>query len=147
MMEEKKKKKSSSRTGNQYQDWCVGILKEWFPKAAIHNQKATAKFLPYLQKWVSQRNDILGCIDIVIIDRDNAPGFIQCTCHKSFTEKFKELEKIPWPLEHVSVQVWMKRAPGRTEIRSLVNNPMAGLTLMTLGEIRKRIFCPTKDDG
>jgi len=142
MTEKTKKRKSSSRTGNQYQDWCVEILKEWYPRAVIHNQKATSKFLPYLERWVSQRNDILGCIDIVIIDHDNLPGFIQCTCHKSFAEKFKELEKVPWPLDHVAVQVWMKRAPGRTEIRSLEKDPVAGLTLKKLGEIRMRKFYP-----
>ena len=134
-------------TGNDYQDWCAGIVKEWFPDAVYHNQKAQAKFLPYIQKWVSTRNDILGCIDILVIAPNTPPLFIQCTMHKSFTEKFKELEKVPWPLDHVSVQVWMKRAPGRTEIRSLVNDPVAGLTLKKLGEIRKRVFYPEAPGG
>lgn len=134
-------------TGNDYQDWCVKILEKWFPGAVIHNQKAAAKFLPYLNRWVSHRNDILGCIDIVIIAPGEVPGFIQCTMHKSFTEKFKELEKVPWPLDHVTVQVWMRRGPGRTEIRSLVKDPVAGLTLKKLGEIRKRVFYPEAPDG
>jgi hypothetical protein len=129
--------KSTSKTGNQYQDWCAKMLMQLYPGCAIHNQKSVARFLPSVQRWVSQRNDILGCIDIICIVPGLKPLFIQCTAHKSFTEKLKELAKVPWPLHYVDVQVWMKRAPGRTEIRQLADDGEE-FELHPAGEIKNR---------
>ena len=135
-------KKSTSKTGNQYQDWCVKMLEDMYPGCAIHNQKSVARFMPSIGRWISQRNDILGCIDIICIAPIQRPLLIQCTAHKSFTEKLKALEKIPWSLQYCDVQVWMKRAPGRTEIRQLCR--CGGLEfqweLKPYGEIKNRKF-------
>jgi len=140
-------KKSTAKTGNDYQTWCEGMLKEMYPGCAIHNQRAVGKFIPSIGRWISQRNDILGCVDIIVIAPVQRPLFIQCTAHKSFTEKLKELGKIPWSLQYCDVQVWMKRAPGRTEIRYLKLEGMEYI-LAPYGEINSRKFTPcSKKNG
>ena len=132
-----KTKKSTAKTGNDYQTWCAKMLEEMYPGSSIHNQRAVGKFIPSIGRWISQRNDLLGCIDILVIVPGRPPLLIQCTAHKSFAEKLNELVKIPWSLNYCEVQVWMKRAPGRTEIRAL-ESVGATYILVPLGEIRRR---------
>lgn len=113
------------------------MLQELYPGCAIHNQKSVARFMPTIGRWISQRNDILGCIDIICISPIDKPLFIQCTAHKSFTEKLKDISKVPWDLFHTDVEIWMKREPGRTEIRRLVKVNGEWM-LKEIGEIIKR---------
>ena len=113
---------SKSQKGNQFQDWCAKWLAKQYPDAVIHNQKAVAKTIKMrdpktgqlVDRWVSQRNDLFGCIDIAMIAGTRIL-FIQCTMDTGVGRKLAELKKVPWPL-YVGVEVWVKREPGRVDV-------------------------------
>jgi hypothetical protein len=127
---------SKSQKGNQFQDWCAAWILKSYPGSVVHNQKAVAKTIKMrdpktgqlVDRWVSQRNDILGCIDILWIAPYGRITFIQCTMDSGVGRKLAELKKIPWDLGICHVEVWVKREPGRVDI-------MAYRSDKTLGKI------------
>lgn len=114
--------KSKSQKGNDFQDWCSALILELFPAASVHNQKSVAKAIPIKDpktgkievRWVSQRNDIFGCIDLIVMRRT---GFtwIQCTMDRGIGRKLNDLATVPWP-DNADVQLWVKRGPGLVDI-------------------------------
>jgi hypothetical protein len=101
-----------------------------FPGAILHNQKAVAKQIPIRgeMRWISQRNDIFGCIDIIALIPDgytlpvpfrSQALFIQCTMSDNITGKERELKAIDWPLSICDVQIWQKMDAGRVRILGL----------------------------
>jgi hypothetical protein len=114
--------KSKSAKGNDFQDWCAALLLELFPGSAIHNQKAVAKAIPIKDpktgkievRWVSQRNDIFGCIDLIWIHGESVT-WIQCTMDQGVTRKAKDLGTVAWP-DSANVELWVKRGPGKVSI-------------------------------
>ncbi|TKJ46672.1 hypothetical protein CEE34_07690 [Candidatus Aerophobetes bacterium Ae_b3a] len=77
----------------------------------MHNQKTAARAIKVggQVKWISERNDILGCIDIISVKGNSKPLFIQCTLHTGVKKRLKELAQCEWPFEYVSIQLWQKR--------------------------------------
>lgn len=108
---------SNRAKGNNFQVQIVKYLEKqgWH----CHNQVAMAKWLPFRQMWVSTRNDILGCIDVLAVRPDAPPLFIQATMHTGVGKKLADLRSVPWPYDRVDVQLWIKRGPRRVTIMAV----------------------------
>lgn len=125
---------SKSQKGNQFQDWCAAWILKTTPGSVVHNQKAVAKTIKIRNpntgqledRWVSQRNDILGCIDVLWIDPAGRITFVQCTMDTGVGRKLAELKKIPWNLGVCHVEVWVKREPGRVDIMQYQSDKKLG---------------------
>ena len=119
--------------GNQFQDWIQVWLEErgW----CVHNQKSVAKQVRTNRGmiWVSKRNDIFGCIDLVAVNGDECL-FIQATMDQGKGRKLNDLLPIAWPRK-CSVQVWIDRGKRRVTVFEL-----SGEELINIGEINKRQF-------
>ena len=138
---------SKSQKGNQFQDWVAKWLAKQYPDAVIHNQKSVAKTIKMrdpktgqlVDRWVSQRNDLFGCIDIAMIAGTRIL-FIQCTMDTGVGRKLTELRKVPWPL-FVGVEVWVKREPGRVDIlKYMAEKTLLKIATITRGKIAYEAF-------
>jgi len=124
------KKKSTRRKGNEFQNWCEKWIKDHHPDASIHNQKTAAKLIKVRDKktgelkdvWVSQRNDIFGCIDLIVILPFHKPVYIQATEHSAVTKREKEMQKVPWNFNFCKVELWQKKKPGEIHIKKLTDD-------------------------
>lgn len=117
--------KSKRQSGNLFQDWIAKWIKKQFPLAEVHNQKTVAKLIKVRDKktgqlkdiWISQRNDILGCVDLIVIIPSKQTLFIQATLHTGVAKRVKQLAKVPWDFEHCTIQLWQKKKPGEIHIK------------------------------
>lgn len=77
---------------------------------SVHNQKSVAKQImtPRGPIWVSQRNDILGCIDIIAIKENKKPKFIQVTADTNIKRKLDKLLQVKWS-KFCEIEVWRYR--------------------------------------
>lgn len=126
--------------GLKFQKWVKDWLKElgW----TVHNQKPVGRMLKIKDKktkkiktiYVSQRNDILGCIDLVAKKENKPTLWIQATLHTGVGEKKKALQTVPWGKEDM-VQVWVKREDGHVDIFMLGCD-----SLHLIGKIIRRKF-------
>ena len=100
---------NTRQKGNAFQDWC----KVWLEEAGytVHNQKTVARQFKKAggSFWVSQRNDIFGCIDVIAMRKDEKPLYVQCTMDTGVRKRLDELSKPLWPFEYVEVQLWQKK--------------------------------------
>lgn len=130
--------------GNRFQDWVESWVLKTFPGAAIHNQKTSSKKIVYRDKktgqlkeqWISTRNDIFGCIDLIcILPNSDKTNYIQATEHTGVTKRVKEMEKVPWHFNTMNVYLFQKRERGRVSVKQLqkINNE---LKLIPIGEIK-----------
>jgi len=67
------------------------------------------------QKWVSGRNDIFGCIDLIAKREDRGTVWIQATMDSHLERREKELERVPWVVGEV-VLIFLKRKTGTVDI-------------------------------
>jgi len=129
-------------SGAAFQRWCKKWLEEYFPGIVVHNQTMNHVAIGP-GKWISQANDILGCIDLVAIHRDQKPLFIQVTMDQHVGRKLKDLIEVPWNLEHTAIQLWIKRSPTRVTIMELRREPVMGrpgVGLFPVAEIVRRKY-------
>jgi len=140
---------SKSQKGNQFQDWCAAWILKNSPGSIVHNQKAVAKIIKMrdsktgqlVDRWVSQRNDILGCVDIVWIWSTGCLVFIQATMDSGVGRKLTELKKIPWDVSMYGVEVWVKREPGRIDIlKYTAEKTLLKIATITRGKIAYEAF-------
>ena len=126
---------SKRATGNVFEKWCESWILKNVPGSVVHRQVSVASRIKVGAReiWVSKRNDIFGCIDLIAISPHIKPTFIQCTCDSSIGRKFKELVAIPWSLRHSDVNVWQKMAGRRVVVWSLNETR----TFEKFSEIRK----------
>jgi hypothetical protein len=119
---------SKRQKGNQFQDWIANWFKKTCPECAVHNQKTVARMVKVRDKktwelkdiWVSQRNDIFGCVDLIVVCPGSGVRFIQATLDTSVTKRQKELMVIPWTFGHCSVELWQKKKAGEVHIKVMV---------------------------
>jgi len=120
--------KSTRAKGTAFQAWCSAWILKEFPDAAVHNFKSVAKKITRvdpktLQKkefWVSQDQDLWNCIDLACyLPHCPKPIFIQATSHTGVDKRIQEMEHVPWDFDHVTVQLWQKKEPGRVVIQQL----------------------------
>jgi hypothetical protein len=107
------------RLGNVLQNKVEQILtKQGY---IVHNQKPVAKPIPTGRGliWVSQRNDIFGCIDIIAMHPSKKIKFIQVTADTGVKRKGNELDKINWNKRHAEIELWRYTGKGRWIIYEL----------------------------
>lgn len=56
--------------------------------------------------WISQSNDVFGCIDLVAKKRGARTRWIQVTAHSGIGQKRREIEEVPWDPLFDSVEIW-----------------------------------------
>jgi len=113
--------------GNAFQDWIAAWLVENRPGAVIHNQKTVSKLVKIPDKrtgllrdtWVSARNDIFGCVDLIVCAPGEPMCFIQATMDNHIGKRQKELLTVPWPWDCCSVELWLKRKVGEIHIKRM----------------------------
>jgi hypothetical protein len=135
--------------GHAFQDWIEVWLVEHFSNVCVHNQKSVANKIPIRDKvtglmkevWVSRRNDILGCIDLLAIFPDKKPLFIQATLDSGMGKKLQDLLQVKWPLQFCTVQVWVKREDGVITIKNFT-----GDKLIDKGQIVRRKYYELKEE-
>lgn len=131
--------KSRTQSGKDFQKWCETLILEAHPGSVVHNQIPVARAIPIKDprtgkvevRWVSSRNDIFGCIDLVWMHGQGIT-WIQCTMDRGIGRKAKELGTVPWP-DSADVQLWVKRGPGMVDIFRYW-----GGGLVIIGRIAKR---------
>jgi len=136
--------------GNAFQDWIEDWIIDNFPGASVHNQKTVANKLTLRDKytgemkevWVSKRNDILGCIDLLAIIPGKKPLFIQATLDSGVGRKLQDLVAVRWPLEYCREQLWLKREDGVIIIKKFT-----GDALLDIGQIVRRKYYRLEEGG
>ena len=93
--------------------------------------------------WASRSNDIFGCVDLIAVVPDSKLAFIQCSLHEKVEDRLQDFLKVPWPLAHCSVQLWIKRPSGVTVVKGLLKLSDDRLTLADLFTIKRRKLCLT----
>lgn len=137
-----KKIKSKRQAGNEFQDWIEKWIKKGIPIAEVHNQKTVSQLIKVRDKktgqlkdiWVSKRNDILGCIDLIVMIPNKAPCFIQATLDTGVTKRAKELAKVPWDFRYCIVQLWMKKKPGEIHIKQFDGDELKDIARIIRGK-------------
>ena len=56
--------------------------------------------------WISQSNDVFGCIDLVAKKKGERTRWIQVTADSGIGRKRDEILGIPWNTDHDSVEIW-----------------------------------------
>jgi hypothetical protein len=56
--------------------------------------------------WISQSNDVFGCIDLVAKKVGQRTRWIQVTADSGIGRKRKEMDEVPWDPQHDSVEIW-----------------------------------------
>uniref|UniRef100_A0A6M3JYA2 Holliday junction resolvase n=1 Tax=viral metagenome TaxID=1070528 RepID=A0A6M3JYA2_9ZZZZ len=124
--------------GAELQRKAKAILEEW--GYCVHNQTTLAHKIKNKEGrefWVSKRNDIFGCIDLVAIhpEKDNIL-FIQVTAHTGVGMKLKELAKVPWN-KACRVELWLYKGQGRWVLKELRRGIRGGAKLGDYAEIQR----------
>jgi hypothetical protein len=134
---------NNRQRGMAFQRWICDWFLEKFPTASVHNQVTVANKIPVRDKktgemkevWISKRNDILGCIDVIIIIPNHKPIFIQATLDSGVTKKLQDLVQVPWSFEHCIVQLWQKREDSSVVVKKLKDGE-----LKEVGKIIRRKY-------
>jgi len=125
-------KKSTRKKGLDFQDWIKRFLEErdWI----VHNQKPMGKLIK--GNYISQRNDIFGCVDLIAKKEEKPTIWIQATLNPNLEKRLKEFLQLGniWNSEDL-VQVWIKRKSGLVDIFQLF-----GTELLPIGKIIRRKF-------
>jgi hypothetical protein len=56
--------------------------------------------------WISQSNDVFGCIDLVAKKLGERTRWIQVTADSGIGRKRKEMDEVPWDPQFDSVEIW-----------------------------------------
>ena len=56
--------------------------------------------------YISQSNDVFGCIDLVAKRRGTRTRWIQVTAHSGIGKKKADLHEVPWDPQFDSVEIW-----------------------------------------
>jgi hypothetical protein len=110
---------SKRAKGSAFERWVEAWLIKNDPSCTVHRQTTCSKWLPLKKIFISTRNDILGCIDLIYVSPIGI-RMIQATCHTGVGKKFADLRAVTWPWELfrdiISVELWVKRGPRRVTI-------------------------------
>lgn len=56
--------------------------------------------------YISQSNDVFGCIDLVAKKKGERTRWIQVTAHSGIGQKKQDLSEVPWDTLFDSVEIW-----------------------------------------
>jgi len=123
--------------------------------------KRKDRFLISQNFWISTDQDLWNCIDLACYLRQcSKPIFIQVTAHTGVDKRIQEMSHVPWDFDHVIVQLWQKRKPGRIVVQQLRGKRMLAVPLdrseppmvieaqhskyefHKIGEIKRGKYCP-----
>ena len=97
------------KKGLQLQNWIAKYLEEngWI----VHNQKPVSKMLTTEKGniWISQRNDIFGCIDIIAKKKEEKTLWILATHDVNLERRVEKLKEIGWDYNVDCVELWQKK--------------------------------------
>jgi len=97
-----RKRANSSKKGQQVELLAIKLLEAEGYK--VHRCIRTgAKRGPF---WVSQSNDVFGCIDLVGKKKGERTRWLQVTAHSGIGQKKKEIYEVPWDPLFDSVEIW-----------------------------------------
>ncbi len=97
-----RKRANSSKKGQQVELLAIKLLEAEGYK--VHRCIRTgAKRGPF---WVSQSNDVFGCIDLVGKKKGERTRWVQVTAHSGIGQKKKEIFEVPWDPLYDSVEIW-----------------------------------------
>jgi hypothetical protein len=110
--------KNKRARDNRFQDWICAWLgaRGW----QTHNQKPASRMIRVKGGrlvWVSKRQDIFGCIDIIALRPEEKPLYIQATLDAHVGRKLNDIKAVRWPLEYLRVQLWMKMRRDTISVR------------------------------
>lgn len=127
--------------GNICQNKAAEFLTKWGYQ--VHNQKSVASMIRTSRGmiWVSKRNDILGCIDLIAIKSDEPTRFIQVTAHTGMGEKLKKLGTVKWNFAYSSVEVWRYVDKGRWVLMEYT-----GEALEKFAEIKRGVLMTIQEE-
>jgi len=57
-------------------------------------------------RYISQSNDVFGCIDLVAKKRGERTRWVQVTAHSGIGQKKEDLAEVPWDPLFDSVEIW-----------------------------------------
>lgn len=109
--------KSKRQSGLDFQRWIKAWLEErnWL----VHNQVPIGRMIVVKGKkiFISQRNDLFGCFDLICKKENRPTLWIQATLHKSLKEKVdKMIDCLEGCFKDDNVQIWLKRETGVIDI-------------------------------
>jgi len=109
--------KNKRKSGLAFQRW----IRDWLQEKGwlVHNQTPAGRIIVVKgeRKYVSQRNDIFGCWDLIAKKPDRSALYIQATSHKSLKEKIKQIDEVGMKyFKGDDVQIWLKRETGIIDI-------------------------------
>jgi len=126
---------SKRNKGLEFQRW----VKKFFERRGwtVHNETMKPIWIREKktgeQKWVSGRNDIFGCIDLIAKKEHRGTIWIQATMDTHLERRKKELERVPWGEADV-VMIFMKRK--NAEVRMIAYNTYTK-TIDVVGEVKR----------
>jgi hypothetical protein len=109
--------KSTRQKGQDFQRWVKKILEDW--GWTVHNQGLNHRQIfdrkTHELIYVSQSQDIFGCIDLICKKPEHKTLWIQATEDTGRAKKEAAMTQVPWS-ELDDVQIWMKREDGHVDI-------------------------------
>lgn len=97
-----RKRKNTSKKGQQVELMAIKLLESDGYK--VHRCVRTGSKRGPI--WVSQSNDVFGCIDLVAKKVGERTRWIQVTADSGIGRKRKEMDEVPWDPQHDSVEIW-----------------------------------------
>jgi len=132
-----KRSTNKRKKGLDFQDWIKKFLEEkgW----TVHNQRPVGKLVG--KNYISQRNDIFGCVDLIAKKENKPTIWIQASLSPNLEKRLKEFLQLGniWNSEDL-VQVWIKRKSGLVDIFQVF-----GTELHLVGKIIRRKFYKLKN--
>ena len=149
--------KGRRRKGIKVQNAFEKILLKWGYQ--VHNQKPVATLIQipkrgYYSKpsyrpedriikredktelmWISRRNDIFGCIDIVAIKPGEKTLWVQVTADRGVLRKLKKISYIDWNFEHSEVWIAIYIGKGKWDIHKVCRDEKGQITYKSYGKI------------
>jgi hypothetical protein len=74
--------------------------------------------------YISQSNDVFGCIDLVAKKKGERTRWLQVTAHSGVGKKRQEILEVPWDPLYDSVEIW-RWVGGRTRKSKVTGEPLA----------------------
>lgn len=101
-----RRKKNTKKTGDDAERRCLAILEA--QGYAVCRAWRKYVYIPG-RGPMSTVCDFWNCIDILAVKPGERVRAIQVTSGDGIGKKIADLATVPWPTEHVSVEVWMQK--------------------------------------
>lgn len=105
---------SKAATGTEVERIAIAILEDQGYKVhrTVRTPVKVGKF------FISQSNDVFGCIDLIAKKKGERTRWVQVTKDKGIGRKKKDLSQVPWDKDFDSVEVWIWKARKLKDIKA-----------------------------